>query len=121
MERCEVAGTKGRFVLEDMWRELTLYPAGDAVKQVYSNPVFGGFRDFEDTFIERIHTFLQQVHDNTPPEDIDGSGADGLAAQKVLAAAIESLENETVVKISNHNTGMGDAPAQSSAKQENVL
>ena len=32
MERCEVAGTKGRFVLEDMWREATLYPAGDQVK-----------------------------------------------------------------------------------------
>src|SRR5439155_11745843 len=29
MERCEVAGTKGRFVLDDMWRELTLYAAGD--------------------------------------------------------------------------------------------
>lgn len=27
MERCEVAGTGGRFVLADMWRELTLYPA----------------------------------------------------------------------------------------------
>ncbi|MFT5369565.1 MAG: putative dehydrogenase, partial [Candidatus Latescibacterota bacterium] len=26
MERCEVAGTGGRFVLEDMWHELTLYP-----------------------------------------------------------------------------------------------
>ncbi|MBI1773556.1 MAG: Gfo/Idh/MocA family oxidoreductase, partial [Burkholderiales bacterium] len=29
MERGEVAGTGGRFVLEDMWRELTLYPAGN--------------------------------------------------------------------------------------------
>ena len=28
MERCEVAGTKGRFVIEDMFREVTLYPAG---------------------------------------------------------------------------------------------
>jgi hypothetical protein len=34
-----------------------------------------------------------------PPEQIDGSGADGLAAQKVLAAAIESLENGTVVTV----------------------
>ncbi|NLW49742.1 MAG: Gfo/Idh/MocA family oxidoreductase [Candidatus Brocadiaceae bacterium] len=99
MERCEVAGTKGRFVLDDMWREATLYPAGNPEKTVYTNPVFGGMRDFTDTFINRIHTFMQQVADGVAPEHIDGSGADGLAAQKVLAAAIESLETGTVVKV----------------------
>ncbi|MGI6208274.1 MAG: Gfo/Idh/MocA family protein [Anaerolineae bacterium] len=99
MERCEVAGTKGRFVIEDMFREVTLYPAGDLVKLSYSNPIFGGMRDFEDTFINRIHRFLEQVSEGVAPEDIDGSGADGLAAQKVLAAAIESLQNETVVYV----------------------
>ncbi|MBT4501005.1 MAG: gfo/Idh/MocA family oxidoreductase, partial [Gemmatimonadetes bacterium] len=31
------------------------------------------------------------------PEEIDGSGADGLAAQKVLAAAIESVKTGSVV------------------------
>ena len=99
MERCEVGGTGGRFVLEDMWRELTLYPAGNLEKTVYTNPVFGGFRDFEDTFRDRIGVFLEEVSRGVPPERIDGSGADGLAAQKVLAAAIESLETETVVKV----------------------
>lgn len=99
MERCEVAGTKGRFVLEDMWRELTLYPAGDGVKRVYTNPVFGGVTGFDDTFRERINTFVRQVEEGTRPEEIDASGADGLAAQKVLAAAIESLETETVVRL----------------------
>ena len=98
MERCEVAGTGGRFVLDDMWREATLYPAGNLEKTVYTNPVFGGFRDFEDTFRDRIHTFLEQVTAGVDPEAIDGSGADGLAAQKVLKAAIESLETETVVQ-----------------------
>jgi predicted dehydrogenase len=99
MERCEVAGTGGRFVLEDMWRELTLYPAGNIEKTVYTNPVFGGVRDFEDTFRNRIHTFLEQVAAGAAPADIDGSGADGLAAQKVLQAAIESIQTETVVHI----------------------
>lgn len=99
MERCEVAGTAGRFVLEDMWRELTLYPAGNLEKTVYSNPTFGGMRDFGDTFSNRIHTFLEQVSAGVAPDKIDGSGADGLAAQKVLAAAIESLENEAVVQV----------------------
>ncbi|MCY2930191.1 MAG: Gfo/Idh/MocA family oxidoreductase [Planctomycetota bacterium] len=99
MERCEVAGLKGRFVLDDMWREATLYPAGCLEKTVYTNPVFGGFRDFRDTFAARLHAFCQQVTDGVRPEDIDGSGADGLAAQKVIQAAIESLENETVVRV----------------------
>ena len=99
MERCEVAGTGGRFVLEDMWHELTLYPAGDLEKTVYTDPAFGGFGDFIDTFRDRIDTFLREVGDGIAPEAIDGSGEDGLAAQKVIAAAIESLDTETVVYV----------------------
>lgn len=99
MERCEVAGTKGRFVLEDMWRQVTLYPAGDFEKLQYTNPVFGGHRDFVDTFRNRIHKFLQQVTDGASPDEIDASGADGLAAQKVLQAAIDSLETQSVIRL----------------------
>ena len=99
MERIEVTGTKGRLIVEDMWREATLYPAGDPVKMVYTNPVFGGYRDFNDTFRERIHTFLKQIQDGATPDEIDGSGADGLAAQKVIHAAIESIETGKIVKI----------------------
>ncbi len=99
MERCEVAGTGGRFVLDDMWRELTLYPAGDLQKTVYTDPLFGGFHNFENTFRERIHCFLRQVADGVAPDEIDGSGAEGLAAQKVLAAAIKSLETGSAVYV----------------------
>ena len=99
MECCEVGGVNGRFVLDDMWHELTLYPAGDLVKQVYTDPAFGGFGDFVNTFEDRIHTFLQQISDGVSPDEIDGSGAEGLAAQKVLAAAIESLDTESVVYV----------------------
>ncbi len=99
MERCEVAGTRGRFVLEDMWREVTLYPAGDFIKSSYTNPVFGGVREFRDTFADRIHTFLEQVAAGASPEDIDGSGADGLAAQKVLQAIVDSIESGGVVRL----------------------
>ena len=99
MERCEVGGTAGRFVIEDMYREVTLFPAGNLEKTVYTNPVFGGYRDFEDTFRDRIHCFLAQVSAGAKPEEIDGAGVDGLAAQKVLQAAIESLETGTVVSV----------------------
>ena len=99
MERCEVAGTKGRFVLEDMWREVTLYPADTFEKTVYTNPVFGGYRDFDDTFRARIHKFVEQVNNGVAPQDIDGSGADGLAAQQIIAAAIRSLDTGSIVDV----------------------
>lgn len=99
MERCEVAGTKGRIVIEDMWREATLYPAGDGEKRVYTNPVFGGMRDFEDTFRNRIESFLEQITAGATPDQIDGSGADGLAAQKVLDAAVRSVQTGQVVTV----------------------
>ncbi|MGB8353290.1 MAG: Gfo/Idh/MocA family oxidoreductase [Chthoniobacteraceae bacterium] len=99
MERCEVAGTGARFVLDDMFKEVTLYPAETLEKTVYTNPIFGGMRDFEETFRNRINRFVEQVSQGVPPDQIDGKGADGLAAQKVLAAAIESLETEKVVYV----------------------
>lgn len=99
MERCEVAGVNGRIVIEDMFREVTLYPAGNLLKTVYTNPIFGGMGGFEDTFRNRIHHFLDEVSQGVSPEKIDGSGADGLAAQKVLQAAIDSLETGQVVYV----------------------
>ena len=99
MERCEVAGLKGRFVIDDMYREATLYPAGDMEKRVFSNPVFGGMRDFEDTFTNRLGRFVEQLEEGAKPEDIDGTGYDGLQAQKVLAAAIESVKKQKIVYV----------------------
>lgn len=99
MERCEVAGTKGRFIVEDMWREATLYPANDLVKLVYTNPVFGGVTGFEDTFKDRIHSFVREIVSGVKPSDIDGSGEQGLAAQKVIQAAIESLDTGRIIEL----------------------
>ena len=98
MERCEVAGTKGRLVIEDMWRKPPCI-LGNLEKRVFTNPVFGGYRGFDDTFRSRIRSFVRQVADGTPPEQIDGSGADGLAAQRVIQAAIVSLDTGRVVEV----------------------
>ena len=94
MERCEVAGIGGRLIFEDMWRESTLYPAGDSTKLVYTNPIFGGFSNFDDTFRDRIGSFVQELERGVGPEDIDGSGEQGLAAQRVIHAAIASLKRD---------------------------
>lgn len=101
MERCEVAGTGGRFIIEDMWREATLYPAGSPEKRVYTNPVFGGYSGFHDTFRGRLRRFVQQVDDGVDPDDIDGSGRDAVEGLRVILAAIESLNSGTVVTLSN--------------------
>ena len=53
MERCEVAGTNGRLLFEDMWREATLFPADDLVKLVYTNPS------------SRLHRFLRHLADRS--------------------------------------------------------
>jgi hypothetical protein len=42
---------------------------------------------------------LEQVGAGVEPEQIDGSAAEGLAAQKVIAAAIEALHSEKVVYV----------------------
>lgn len=101
MERCEVAGVDGRLVIDDMYREATLFPAGDPQKVVYTNPVFGGFRDFNDTFRDRLGRFVDQLNEAVDPSAIDGSGADGLAAQRVLAAAIRSVETGETVAVAS--------------------
>ena len=102
MERCEVAGTDGRFVFEDMWREATLYPAETYLKEVYTNPVFDGFEGFYDTFRDRIHSFVDQVDGGAKPEEIDGSGREGLEASRVIHAMIRSNENGgAVVKVAD--------------------
>jgi predicted dehydrogenase len=92
VERCEVAGVAGRLVVDDMWREATLFPANSMEKRVFANPIFGGYRDFDDTFRARIHRFVEQVAGGASPDEIDGSGAEGLEAQRVIHAAILSLD-----------------------------
>src|SRR5207248_1440683 len=62
MERCEVAGTRARFVLTDMFDELVLYPAGSEEKTVITaNMWSGGPRVFADTFRDRLGRFVDQV------------------------------------------------------------
>ncbi len=92
MERCDIAGVAGRMVVEDMWREATLYPADSWIKQQYTNPVFGGYGQFYDTFVDRIASFAREVQAGVEPCNIDGSGQAGLEASRVIHAAIESIK-----------------------------
>ena len=56
-------------------------------------------RDFEDTFRNRLGAFVDQLNGGGSPDQIDGSGEDGLRAQKVLAAAIESVTTGDTIQV----------------------
>jgi UDP-N-acetylglucosamine 3-dehydrogenase len=99
IERCEVAGTEGRFIIENVFESLTFMPRRRPERAVYPNNIFGGVGSFRDTFRNRINRFIQQVDEGASPEEIEASGADGLAAQKVIEAAISSFETGEVIDI----------------------
>ncbi|MCC2669004.1 MAG: putative oxidoreductase [Armatimonadetes bacterium] len=96
LERCEVMGTEGRFVLDNCFVELTFYPRRGDELTVVRNSIMGGVTGFNDTFRWRIHRWLEQVTAGAPHSEIDASGEDGLAVQEVIEAAIRSIENGTV-------------------------
>jgi predicted dehydrogenase len=98
-ERCEVAGTKGRFVIDNVYESLTFYPHASEEATRVTNSIMAGMTGFRDTFKNRIHRFLEQVEARVPLDELEGSGAEGLAAQEVIEAAIRSFETGTVVEV----------------------
>ncbi|MCZ6677625.1 MAG: Gfo/Idh/MocA family oxidoreductase [Candidatus Poribacteria bacterium] len=102
-ERCEVAGTNGQFLLDGVFEKLTLYPRHGGDIEVYHNPPPGaeGHMDsFGDTFKTRISAWMQQLVNGDAPDEIDASGAAGLAAQEIIEGAIKSFQTDTVVTLS---------------------
>lgn len=97
IERCEVGGSNGRFVIENVFERLEFFPRNSPDKLVVANPIMGGgMGAFDDTFRNRIMTFVEQVQAGGP---LDASGDDGLAAQEVIEAAIRSWEHGTIEEV----------------------
>jgi len=99
LERCEVMGTAGRFVLDNVYQELTLYPRRDDELTVVRNSIMGGLSGFDATFTNRIARWVEQVDAGVAPDEIDASGHDGLAAQEIIEGAIQSHQTGTVVTL----------------------
>lgn len=93
LERCEVMGTKGRFVLDNLYEELTLYPKDSDELTVIRNSIMGGLSGFSATFTNRIHRWLEQISAEVPDEELEASGREGLAVQEIIEAAIRSHES----------------------------
>jgi predicted dehydrogenase len=93
LERCEVLGTEGRFVLDNLYEELTLYPRHSDELTVIRNSIMGGLSGFGATFSNRINRWLEQIHAEVEPDEIEASGREGLAVQEVIEAAIRSTQS----------------------------
>lgn len=97
LERCEVVGSKGRFVIEDACEDLQFYPRNSI--EVESYRYLGGMRSFGETFNSRINDWVNQLEAGVTYDQVNGSGEDGLKAQKIIEAAIQSWETHTVVDL----------------------
>jgi predicted dehydrogenase len=98
IERCEIGGSEGRIVIEDVTDRLVFFPRRSVERLVLENNTMGKLGRFDDTFNNRINTFVAQVQAGGP---LDASGDDGLAAQEVIEAAIRSWENGTIEEVRN--------------------
>lgn len=89
----EVAGSKGTFCIENCVEKLTYWsaPSADGKREpVVTNT---GITNFDQTFPDRIHAFLEDVTNKVPHEKIRASGRDALATMEYIFAVIESYEN----------------------------
>lgn len=99
LERCEVVGSEGRFVLDNLYESLTHYPRYNEEVTCFRNSIMGGMTGFSQTFDRRIGRWIDQLLAETPPDEIEASGEDGLAVQEVIDAAIRSWEENCVVNL----------------------
>jgi UDP-N-acetylglucosamine 3-dehydrogenase len=100
IEYCEVAGDKGRFVIDNVYENLTFYPHHSDELLVLRNSIMTGVGNFHQTFKNRLDCFIREVKEGVSPHLIQASGAHALACQEVIEAAIRSqMENGAVVDV----------------------
>jgi len=97
LESCDVAGSEGRFLLEDACEHLTFFPRRS--REVERYDYLGGMMGFSETFDSRIGSWIDQLLAKAPPEEIEASGAEALKAQRIIEAAIRSFETRSVVDL----------------------
>ena len=97
LERLEVVGSEGRFVLLDACEHLTFYPRSSRQTETYD--YLGGMMSFGETFASRIGCWVEQNIAKAKPEEIDASGADALHVQRIIEAIKESWETEKVITL----------------------
>lgn len=97
IERTEVGGTKGRTVIDNSTVDFHWYPH-DSKEEVHIHNA-GGMTSFSETFGPRLGRWLEQLTEGVAPDQIEGSGEEGLKAHAVVEAAIRSHETGQVVDV----------------------
>ncbi|MGN6671938.1 MAG: Gfo/Idh/MocA family protein [Thermomicrobiales bacterium] len=99
IERTEVGGTQGRVVIDNSTVDFHWYPHNSKEATHVHNA--GGMISFSETFGPRIGRWLEQLDAGAKPEEIEGSGEEGLKAHAVVEAAIRSHETGQVVEVAD--------------------
>ncbi len=100
IEFCEVAGNQGRFEIDNIYERFHYYPHQSDDLLTLRNSVMTGTASFNDTFKNRIEYLIKEIRDDIAPQAIAASGADALAVQEVIEAAIQSqLRNGAVIDL----------------------
>ncbi|HEU5327443.1 MAG TPA: Gfo/Idh/MocA family oxidoreductase [Thermomicrobiales bacterium] len=99
IERTEVGGTQGRVVIDNSTVDFHWYPHNSKEATHVHN--VGGMISFSETFGPRIGRWLEQLDAGAKPEEIEGSGEEGLKAHAVVEAAIRSHETGQVVEVAD--------------------
>lgn len=90
IEYCEVAGTKGRFEIDNVYEHFSFYPHESDEITSMSNSIMTGIDTFHATIQNRINHFIKEVKAGTSPKELSASGLDALAAQEIIEAGIRS-------------------------------
>lgn len=94
----EMAGAKGTFVIENCVEKLSYWDATverkgkDFTQPAPDDVLDTGITEFNATFANRLHAFLEDVTNNVPKDYLRASGRDALATLEYTFAAIKSFE-----------------------------
>ncbi|UOQ86938.1 Gfo/Idh/MocA family protein [Gracilibacillus salinarum] len=100
IEYCEVAGTSGRFEIDNVYEHFRYYPHHQQEMTTMRNSIMTGVDTFHATLRNRIDQFIIDVKAGTHPIKLSASGFDALAAQEVIEAAIASHQaNGKVIEV----------------------
>ncbi|MBP1993342.1 Gfo/Idh/MocA family protein [Paenibacillus eucommiae] len=92
----EMAGTKGTFTIENCVEKVSYWKAAKGIPAISVQPepevTDFGTNDFDQTFNNRLHAFLEDIENGVPREQLRANGRDALAVLEYTFAVIESYE-----------------------------
>jgi predicted dehydrogenase len=93
----EMAGTKGTFAIENCVEKVSYWKASKGIPAISVQPEVEvtdyGTTNFDSTFNNRLHAFLEDITNGVPREQLRANGRDALAVLEYTFAVIESYEN----------------------------